>query len=533
MNKKRWMKFLGVVGFVSLFVGVIGYVLIGEALSNSFFIAHIAFGILTILIWFFGEGSKALGSREGVISGRSLKFGSGALVYTTLFIVILVSVNYIIKRRDKRWDLTLDSAFSLAEQSESVLKDLKEPLKLVGFVSPITNGDELGERLKLYKQERPDLVDFEIIDPQSQPHLVEKYAMKSGNLVYIEYGKDKNSQISRINGVTEEEITNAIVKLTRGAAKKIYFVTGHGELSIDENTAEGIGGFAQALANEHLTTDKLTLASTTKIPEDAASLIIASPSKNLTQPEIDTLKKYVDEGGSVLLFSDPRKSESLDKLTSAYGITINEDVVVDTVQRLFAGPALGLQPLVNSYGVHQITRNLRAGQDVTIFNIASSLKIPEQGQQKDFSVAKILETGNASWGETNLAAIFDSSEPTATLEDGQDTKGPVTIGAAYEKKLTNGDKVSKLVVYGDSDWITNGLIDQGFNRDLALNSVNWLAGQESAISIRPRSLKESLAPMTRDTFRGILAYSILIPELILLAGLLVWWQRKEFTLTKA
>jgi ABC-type uncharacterized transport system involved in gliding motility auxiliary subunit len=524
------MKFLGVVGFVSLFVGIIGYVLIGEALSISFFISHIVFGVISLLFWFFGEGSYALGSREGIISARNLRFGSSAIVYTFLFLVILGGVNYVVKRRDTRWDLTLDSVYSLSDQSHSVLKDLKEPLRLVAFNSPMTSGDEVSDQLKLYKQGRPDLVDIEVIDPQSKPHLVEKYQMKSGNLVYLEYGQGEKAQVSRINTGTEEEITNAIVKLSRGAAKKVYFVTGHGELNVDEKNPENIGVFADSLKNEHLNIDKLMLASTGKIPDDAAALIIASPSKDLADAEIETVKKYIDQGGSVLVLADPRKTSSLGTLTANYGITINSDVVVDTVQRLFASPELGLQPIVNSYGVHQITRNLKSGQDVTIFNIASSLKIIEQSEQKDFTVTKIVETGNSSWAEKDLAAIFDSNQPTSTLDEASgDVKGPVPLAAAYEKKL-GGDKVAKLVVFSDSDWLINALISQSFNRDLALNSVNWLSGQESAITIRPRTVKESMAPMTRDTFRGILAYSILVPELILLAGLLVWWKRKEFIL---
>ncbi|RIL09962.1 MAG: hypothetical protein DCC75_05385, partial [Proteobacteria bacterium] len=59
--------------------------------------------------------------------------------------------------------------------------------------------------------------------------------------------------------------------------------------------------------------------------------------------------------------------------------------------------------------------------------------------------------------------------------------------------------------------------------------INWLSGEEGGISIRPKSLRESIAPITRDSFLIILVSSFLIPELILIFGLIVWWRRKTVT----
>jgi ABC-type uncharacterized transport system involved in gliding motility auxiliary subunit len=536
--KTSQLKFLGIFGFVLLVVGTALLTTMGSSVLAVTY-GHIIIGVLAILVWFVGEGTRSLGEKGGVIPGHNLRFGTGAVAYTVLFIALLVIINWFSGRYNRRFDLTKNGAFSLAPQSIEVLKNLSKPVKLVAFQAESEKLGPVGELLGLYGGANSSKVTYEIVDPRTKPHLIEKYQMSQGNQLYIQYGDGDDKGVSRISEISEQAITSAILKLKGDVSRKVYFVSGHGEPSLEDTSPTGLKTLVDSLKNDNLKVDQLITATLKSIPEDAASVLLVAPSKQLQDAEITMLREYVAKGGGLGLFIDPRGSSQVRELASHFGIKIRDDVVIDTVQRLFAGPALGLEPIAKSYGAHTITRDLRGGQDLTLFNIASSLEVPATQPSDDVKYVELVKTGSDSWSESNLAAIFDVEEPTVEFSDG-DLRGPVTLGAVYEKSVAtqseeekgDGEKAnsvlkSKVFVFGDSDWIKNGVIGNVFNKDLVLNSVSWVSGQEVGLSIRPRALSASETAMTPEDVKTILVSSFVLPELILLFGLYVWWRRRE------
>lgn len=533
----RWIRFAGILGLVLFLFGTAGSFLVGS-FTEPLLLAHLLGGFALLVIWFLLSGVQNLSSAGGVIKGRTTRFGASAVAATAFFLGILVAVNWFANRYNKRWDLTEQNVYSLADQSSRTVDALKKPLKLVGFKAG-EGSEQIEDLLALYKERNPGKVTTQIVDPRTKPQLVDTYGMKPGNLIYLQYGEGENPQVSRLNEVTEEALTNAIIKLTRGEARKVYYVTGHGEPDLQGRTADGLQLFAGAIGDEHMTMEPILLSKGGSIPGDAAAVLLVSPKKQLLPDERDMLAKYAEEGGRLVLFADPRGGDDVKQIASRFGIQVGDDVVIDQIQRLFAGPALGAQPVVQSYGSHPITKDF--GQDdVTIFNIASSVK-PAANPAAGVTYTELAKTGPTAWGETNVAAVFDAEAPSAVQEAG-DTAGPVTLAVAYEKKLDapkaaegekeekqdpSFEKVSRVVVFGDSDFLFNANLGVYSNRDLALNTVNWVVGEEGGISIRPRSVKASVAPIERGTYFTILASSFVIPELILILGLFVWWKRRE------
>jgi ABC-type uncharacterized transport system involved in gliding motility auxiliary subunit len=168
-----------------------------------------------------------------------------------------------------------------------------------------------------------------------------------------------------------------------------------------------------------------------------------------------------------------------------------------------------------------------------VFLFSSSVTSSQKGTDK-VTYTELLKSGPNSWAEKNLKLIFDEEAPTAS-RDPEDTKGPVSIAVAYEKKLDapvaggedeKAESAVRVIVFGDTSWLTNGNLMAMGNRDLALNVINWAAGEEGSVAIGPKSFRASVAPIPQATFNRILAFSFLGPELILLFGLFVWWRRK-------
>jgi len=533
----RWIGFSGISGLVLVLFGVLGALLV-EEYDSPLIAGHLLLGVTLILVWAFAGGSGGVVSAGAFLKGRSARFGANVAIYGAVFVGVLVAINWLVHRHDTRFDYTEQGVYSLAPQSRDLVAKLDKPLKIVGFIVSDEPGreDQMRDLFALYKNANAARVTTEIVDPRAKPHVVQTYGMKPGNIVYIEYGEGESKGASRLNDSSEEGVTNAILKLARGAAKKVYVVQGHGEPDIGAKDPTGLKGFADAVGDEHLTLAGIVLGQHQKIPEDAAAVMLISPKKPLLSEERQLLIEYVEAGGRLFLMADPRTTEDVRAIAAHFKVEVGNDVIIDQIQRLFAAPALGAQPIVTSYGPHPLTRAM-SEQDITLYNVAASVR-PSGANEQSATWTILASTGPSAWAEKNLEQLFDAPEPAAAREP-EDLVGPVPVAVAYERTLntpagdeTNGEEkptfrpVARLVVFGDSDWVLNANFAMYSNRDLALNAVNWLAGEEGGVTIRPRRMRESLAPISRETFLWLLVSSFLVPELIVLAGLAVWWRRR-------
>jgi hypothetical protein len=161
-----------------------------------------------------------------------------------------------------------------------------------------------------------------------------------------------------------------------------------------------------------------------------------------------------------------------------------------------------------------------------VFSFASSVVAPT-GKTNGALYTELLKSGRDSWAERDIERLFDKNDGKASL-DANDLKGPVSIGVAMERKVAGGgDKVTRVVVFGDTTWLRNDSLGAMGNRDLALNVVNWVTGEDASVAIGPKKMRRSEAAFSQATFDVILALSFLGPEMLLLLGLYIWWRRQS------
>lgn len=388
-------SFAGILGVIVFIFGLLGLFFLGNPVVFPIVGVHLAAGALAVLYWLFKFGLKGLGEASSAVVGRKAKFGYSAGFYLIIFVALLSAVNWIAYKNNKRFDLTKEGVYSLSAQTKTVIDKLSKPLKFVAFKGQEqANEDQIKELLELYKYINPSKVSTELVDPRTKPQLVEKYEMKAGNLLYMQLGTDQDPQksVSRINEVSEQAVTNAVLKLSRGQSKKIYFVEGHGEPSLQSEAADGIKGLALAISDENLTAESLFLGDKSEVPADAAAVLLVSPQRAIPAAEKNLLISYANKGGRLLLFADPIASASsqaamnsagmadLADIAGAFGVVVSKDVVVDLVQRLFGPLALGAEIVARDFGNHPITKGLPS-DGITIFNLASSLTYPESNTE--------------------------------------------------------------------------------------------------------------------------------------------------------
>ncbi len=516
---RRTNSLLGLVGLVLLLFAGIAAVLTRGATSVDalFILVNGVFGLVGVVAYL----SAGLEQLRNVVSERSTKYGANVIVSSLVFIAILVLFNYISAQHSKRFDLTEAGVFSLSPQTVSVLNNLKDDLKAEAFVEGGLN-PELRELLQTYKYHAAKMT-FELIDPERQPQLAEKYHITAYNTVRLEYGKES----TMVTQPSEETITNAIIKVTRSTKKTVCAVEGHGEPDIDDiENPKGLASLKQALSNENYEVKKVLLASMEKLPDDCSVVIDVGPARPLVDSEAKAIGAYLDNGGHAMLLLGARDATAeLTPVLDKWGVKLGNDIVVDQVVRLFQGPALGLTPLINTYGTHEITKDFHQR---TIFPMTRSVKA-DAGGKPGLQATDLAKSSPSSWGETDLDGLFQRSE--AAL-DPSDTKGPVAIAVAITgdlKKMGGGkDGTTRLVVFGSSEFASNREVDGTYyNRDLLMNSVGWLVGEADLVSVRPRNVRASRVQLTQEQGTTIFYLSVLvIPELLLIAGIAVWWRRE-------
>ncbi len=373
------------------------------------------------------------------------------------------------------------------------------------------------------------------VDASSDPVASRQYNITSVPTVVIEY----DGRTERASAIDEQAVTNALKKVIEGQAKKAYFIQGHGEHSTDDAAAKsGYAGFAESLKNDNFDVEKLTLAQEGKIPDDASLVVIGGPKTDYLPAEIDVLRGYIRRGGKILMMVDPPDKPEAPPLTNLiafareWDIDLGTNVVVDASglgQLIGANEAVPIA--MPAPGGHPVTKDF---QVMTAFPLARSAT-PIEGGVNGKNAQKLLETSPRSWAETDIKGLYSNGDIKPDLDKG-DKMGPITIASAVSAPIdasaattpAAGPKgESRLVVVGDSDFISNGAINSSGNRDLGLNMANWLGQQEDLIAIRPKDPANRSMTLTAD--QGMFLYWVsllIIPGLLFVNAFRVWWKRR-------
>lgn len=465
------------------------------------------------------------------MSGRGARYGGMAAGSVVLMLGILIAVNYIGSRQNKRWDLTGGKQFSLSDQTKKIAGDLKQDLKVRVYYQTGAIG-QIHDKLDSYTQASSKIA-VEYIDAEKNPARAQQDGVTQYGTVIMEYA----GRSERITTLEEQDVTNAIIKLVEGKAKKAYFIQGHGERDPISQDRMGYTQIAARLKNDNYEVAKFALAQEGQLPADATIVIIAGPQTDYLAQEMDVLKAYLASGGKLIMMIDVQAKPdaaplaNLIDLAKEWGVAVGKDLIVDVsgMGRAFgAGPEV---PVAMTYPSHPITE--RFGATMTAYRLARSAS-PIEGGTNGHTAQRVVESSPKSWAETDLKSLTTGGAK-IDLDKG-DKQGPVAIASAVSAAATTAPPPAdpkapkpetRVVVIGDSDFIGNDLIQFQGNGDLFLNMVNWAAQQENLIAIGPKDPQDRRITLTEGQREGIFYLSIfMIPGLFMAAGIYTWWKRR-------
>lgn len=517
---KRWS---GTAGIIAVFVALLTLLFLRAYLY--IWIPLLAAGCLLLFAYLYFNIEELTSS----VKRKAFLYGSSAFFTVLLFLVVIVLLNILLNTRYTWLDLTEEKIFSLSPKTRKVLREVdkgKDKLEIYAFFkegSP--DSVQAKELLEKYRYETKK-VEYKMVDPEKSPGLAQKHDVRSFGTLVVLYGERKN----KINEATEEAITNAIIKVTRGAKKTICFVTGHGEKSISQFGENGYSRAKTAVESQGMEVKEITLFEKgEELDTECSVVVIAGPTKRYLPQEVDSLRKYLSEkNGSLLLMLDPLTDSGLEGLSEEFGIKVDtKGLVIDPLSRLFGGHFT--MPVITKYESHEITRD---------FNFAAILPIacaltkgtPPEG----ITLTTLASSSPNSWFERDI------SKQEVKFDEGKDMKGPITLAMVAEKKVETKreelpseeeqkpERGMRLVVFGDSDFPSNSFFEFSGNGDLFLNSLNYLSREEDIVAIGPKKREARELQMSAETGK-LLFYltSIFLPAGLFITGIAVWLSRRN------
>jgi ABC-type uncharacterized transport system involved in gliding motility auxiliary subunit len=495
-------------------------------------IAEVALALVHLILrW--EDVSRGLGLRQ-------LKYGTNTFVLALVVLGILGAVNYLVNRHPKRVDLTEDQRYSLSDQTRKVLAGLEDAITITYFQRErdMLRGQD---RLREY-QTLADKLEVEFVDPVQSPTKAQAFDVRGPWPILI---VQRGERRERITNDSEQDLTNALLKVTREGTKTVCLVEGQGERSTEDSSERGYSGAKTALTEGQYAVQTVFLLRERVVPEECSVVVVAGPEKDLAPEAISPLREFVNAGGKALIMVEPEFKEAFPNLVGLleeWNLEAGNDVVVDIsgMGQLFG--ASELAPLVLDYPYHAITKDFRL---MTLYAGARSMQAGE-GTVEGVTAQDLGRTSPQAWAETTLTL-----EGALEFEEETDRLGPISLIAAAtiegeapepepspspsagedtgEGSEDEDEKApeGRVVAVGDVDFASNSILPIQGNQDFFLNMVAWLAEDADLISIRPKEPENQSLFLSRQKQQMVAWVALVILPLgFVIAGVVTWWRRR-------
>jgi ABC-type uncharacterized transport system involved in gliding motility auxiliary subunit len=453
------------------------------------------------------------------VKARQTKYAAYATIYILVVIAAVAIANVLANRYNKSYDATANKRYSLSDQTSKIVKGLKQDATITYFDQG-TSFQHAKDLLGQYTDLSPK-VHVEYVDPDKKPQEAKQAGIKNYGTAIVQLGAKQEEAKS----MTEEGITGAFIRVLKNNTRTVCFVAGSGEHQIDDSDRNGYSQFKELVGKDNYQAKSIDLLQKAEVPDDCTTLVVGGPTHDYQQPEVDAVKKYVENGGRALFMLDPpikiarsetADNEALASVLQSWGVTLNKNLILDLNP---IGQLLGVGPqvvLVRTYVSQPIVDGLKG--TATGFPLSRSIEI-KNGDKT--SVQKLFDSSESSLATSNL------SSPEINTSDPKNKKGPMTIAAAGTYDTGKQGSQGRFVVVGSSSWAANSFIKFNGNSDLALNTIDWLASDEDLISIRPKAEEDRRITMTRAQLNIVRTTTqFLFPLVVVIAGVSVWWRRR-------
>ncbi|MEN9725222.1 MAG: hypothetical protein RLZZ98_731 [Pseudomonadota bacterium] len=454
--------------------------------------------------------------------------------FVILFLVLIGLIGFLTREYHFARDITQSNRNILTDGSVNILKQMKGEVNVTVFASEdnTAHGENFRKGVRdfisRYQRTKPDIrVTF--VSPAEQPKKAQEAGIKAEGELVVEYQKRSEHLLPPY---AEQDMTNLLVRLSRSHEKPVMYLEGHGERNLMGIKNNDLGGFGEQLQKKGFKLANPDLAVVKDLPLTGSMLVIAAPQTNVSDIEVQKIKRYLDNGGNLLWLLDDNNLHGLTEIAKYFGLEVSEGEVVDPSNLQYGQDAK--IAIASQYGEHAITKNFMFR---TLFPEAH--KLSAQGNfDNGWEVTSLIDVAPNGWLENNKKELADKAAK-ASFEEKEDVRGPINIAVALQRQY--GKKGQRVVIVGNANFLSNTHVTSESNLDIGINMVNWLSGDDSLITIQPKPLKDMNVTIPQEGWGHIWAlivflpifgvsfglFQVLIPLALLVTGVMLWWKRRK------
>ncbi len=520
--RREYAKAAGWTALIALASAGVTYAVRG--IADLWLWLPLGLGVALAAVWAAALGREAF----QVVSSRRARQGGQSLVYAAAVLTIVLVLQSLAVNSSVSVDLTKDKAFTLSEQTVKTVKGLTQKVEFLAFYGASAPGRPAFEDLlKRVRALNPARVGYDFVDPVRKPLEAQEYGVREQGTTVVVCGDRKET----LTGSQEEDLLNALLKVSAGQTENVYFLAGHQEADLGDSSAQGLSGLKTALESDSFQASTLNLATAPGgvVPEDAAVVVLAGPRTDLMEPELKALTDFLGRGGRIFVALDPRAEvPRLRAWLAKAGIVFDNDIVIDMnpFSQLFG--ASPVAPIVNSFdGTNPATKDLSQQHGQALFPQTSGFSegtLPPQAAYTE--LARTLPTAFGWTGKGDRAPTHPGP---------RDKRGPVAVMVSLQAPVKDfggapnapADENARLVAMGSSVPLQNRAVGAFNNQDLIVNSLRWLSDQDKRIALAPKPVDNQPLYLNQARARLIHWSVVLLALGALAAGVAVSLARRR------
>jgi len=477
--------------------------------------------------------------KKSLFSSKKFRHGGFSVMMIAAVIVIVALLNVVISTMDSMWglsyDLSSNKMYTISAQSKKVLSEVDEDVKIYALMQSGSESHTIEKLLDNYRKEAPDYIDITVVDPVQNPTFANQFTNEtlSVNSVIVtngdgsryrvidqydmyEFGYTSSYQSYVKSFIGEQKLTNAISFVTADQVANAYFLTGHQEVSKTD-----LSFLVDYIEGENLVVENIDVTSMDLLKQGDI-LIIAAPQTDLSEDERVAIKTFLENDGYMIYMTDATCPElpAFESLLDLYGIKVDHTLVVEGNENYYYRSPVYLVPDIET---HDVTAGLTANEQVAVLPYATSLTLPTV-TKNDIETSVLLTTSKNAFGRVDL-------ESAETEKEEGDLDGPLNVALALRRVDSNGeDDGLKIVVFGASGFVTSSsFYSISGNTDLLLGAVRWMNGESDTVTIVGKNLMSNSLRFnsTAEMYAMAAIAVIVVPVLVLAAGLVVWLRRRH------
>jgi hypothetical protein len=496
---------LALVGLVALAFGLGSYYATDE--FGTFGVFNVALGTLALL----GAGAFFLRSFRGMGSPDARRvLGPPALgVVATLAVAVAVER---LAARIEPFDWTFERRYAPSEATRTILAELRERVQATLFCE---QGDPRCRSTRVRLETLAEYGPLEVRERELEEasEAADRFGVASSNTVVFEL----DGGFETVERPSEGAFYEALARLVTEPSGVLYVSRGEGEGDLGRIDDVGYSGLAAQLQTEGYRLRDLVLAATREIPDDAAAVLLLAPERGIPAPALAALDRYLEGGGRLVAFLEIGHESGLETLLAEWGFGLPDQLVVDPASGPLQGDPPGVNPIVYTYADHPIVRSL--GPTRMTFFLRARPVFATRKPQPDDRLEAIAFSSRRSW----LGAPLRDGVPPRPPDAVEDYVPLLAVG-----RYPRDDAEARIVVFGDASFATNQYLRALYNLDLVLNAVHWATDHGWRLTVRPKGLAPDQFPLTpQQTLRMLYGVGLLLPELLLMAGGVVWLRRRS------